>query len=411
MADIISNRDSAIQRRTIFGIVCSAHFINHFQSAMLGVIYPLMMKELGMSYLAIASLASVYNTLGSILQASYGFVVPYLRRGVILGVGNCLLGLSVFASGFASSFNHFFTARLIGGIGSSPQHPVGSSMLASHFGTARGRILAFHSTAGQIGSLVAPILAAFLITQMSWRTVFLSVGILTTLVGLICFVFRDSLRAAQQDQPKSRLTPMGWKAYKACFKNKEILLVSLVFMAGAAGRGQDINEVYIIPHFVRDFHLDLTHAAFIFTFIQVGSLIGPFIWGWISDRYNRKLVIQASLLLSGICTLWLAWQQSVSAGLIVNLVIYGAAVTSRQTLTQALLADLVGDDLFDAPFSLYYFIGFVSIPFWTLITGGVMTKFGFGPAFSVISVSYLIAMSLLTLLRMPNKQERSIAHG
>jgi MFS transporter, putative metabolite:H+ symporter len=182
-------------------------------------------------------------------------------------------------------------------------------------------------------------------------------------------------------------------------------------MAGAAGRGQDINEVYIIPHFVRDFHLDLTHAAFIFTFIQVGSLIGPFIWGWISDRYNRKLVIQASLLLSGICTLWLAWQQSVSAGLIVNLVIYGAAVTSRQTLTQALLADLVGDDLFDAAFSLYYFIGFVSIPFWTLITGGVMTKFGFGPAFSVISVSYLIAMSLLTLLRMPTKQERSIAHG
>lgn len=411
MIDAISNRDSALQRQTIFGIVCSAHFINHFQSAMLGVIYPLMMKELGMSYLAIASLASVYNTLGSILQASYGFIVPYFRRGVILGVGNCLLGLSVVASGFASTFNHFFTARLIGGIGSSPQHPVGSSMLASHFGTARGRILAFHSTAGQIGSLVAPIVAAILITQISWRTVFLSVGILATIVGLICFVFRDSLRVANQDQPKSRLTPMGWEAYKACFKNKDILLVSLVFMAGAAGRGQDINEVYIIPHFVHDFHLDLTHAAFIFTFIQVGSLIGPFIWGWISDRYNRKLVIQASLLLSGICTLWLAWQETVSPGLFVNLVVYGAAVTSRQTLTQALLADLVGDDLLDAAFSLYYFIGFISIPFWTLITGGVMTKFGFGPAFSVISISYLIAMSLLTLLHMPNKEKRPATNG
>jgi MFS transporter, FSR family, fosmidomycin resistance protein len=410
MLEAISNQRDALQRRTIFGIVCSAHFINHFQSAMLGVIYPLMMKELGMSYLAIASLASVYNTLGSILQASYGFVVPYIRRGVILGVGNCLLGLSVFASGFASTFNHFFTARLIGGIGSSPQHPVGSSMLASHFSTARGRILAFHSTAGQIGGLVAPILAAFLVTQMSWRTLFVSVGILTTLVGLICFVFRDSLRTAHQDQPKSRLTPMGWESYKACLKNKNILLVSLVFMAGAAGRGQDINEVYIIPHFVHDFQLDLTHAAFMFTFIQVGSLIGPFIWGWVSDRYNRKLVIQASLLMSGICTLWLAWQETVSAGLFLNLVVYGAAVTSRQTLTQALLADLVGDDLFDAAFSLYYFIGFVSIPFWTLITGGVMTKFGFGPAFSVISISYLIAMSLLTLLHMPKERERPAVH-
>ena len=91
------------------------------------------------------------------LQAVYGFVVPYLRRGVILGVGNCVLGLSVVASGFASSFSHFFTTRLIGGIGSSPQHPVGSSMLASHFGAARGAHLGFsfnRGTARQPGRAV-----------------------------------------------------------------------------------------------------------------------------------------------------------------------------------------------------------------------------------------------------------------
>jgi MFS transporter, FSR family, fosmidomycin resistance protein len=396
--------EASAKRMAIFSIVCSAHFINHFQSAMLGVIYPAMMTELGMSYIAIASLAAVYNTLGSVFQAAYGFVVPYVRRGVILGVGNCVLGLSIAAAGFASNFNHFFTARLIGGIGSSPQHPVGSSMLASHFGAARGRTLAFHSTAGQVGSLLAPLLAAVMVTYIGWRSVFWLVGSCATIIGIICFVFRDTLRSASSHQQKSRLTPLGWDAYKACFKDKNIVLVSLVFMAGAAGRGQDINEVYIIPHFVHDFNISITYGAFLFTFIQVGSLIGPFVWGWISDRFDRKLVIQASLLMSALCTLWLAWQQHISAGLFVNLVIYGAAVTSRQTLTQALLADLVGEELFDAAFSLYYFIGFVSIPFWTLITGSVMTHYGFGPAFTVISTSYLLAMSLLVLLRTPVKQ-------
>src|SRR2546427_2584902 len=403
MVDSMISEASA-KRMAIFLIVCSAHFINHFQSAMLGVIYPLMMTELGMSYIAIASLAAVYNTLGSVFQAAYGFVVPYVPRGVILGVGNCVLGLSVAAAGFASNFNHFFTARLIGGIGSSPQHPVGSSMLASHFGAARGRTLAFHSTAGQVGSLLAPLVAAVMVTYIGWRSVFWLVGSCATIIGIICFVFRDTLRSASSEQRKSRLTPLGWDAYKACFKDKNILLVSLVFMAGAAGRGQDINEVYIIPHFVHDFNISITYGAFLFTFIQVGSLIGPFVWGWISDRFNRKLVIQASLLMSALCTLWLAWQQNVSAGLFFNLVIYGAAVTSRQTLTQALLADLVGADLFDAAFSLYYFIGFVSIPFWTVITGGVMTHYGFGPAFTLISTSYLLAMSLLVLLRTPEKK-------
>ncbi len=398
--------ENSLERRTIFGIVCGAHFINHFQSAMLGVIYPLMMRELGMGYMAIASLAAVYNTLGNVFQALYGFIVPYVRRGVILGVGNCILGISVFASGFAANYQSFFTTRLLSGIGSSPQHPVGSSMLASHFAGARGRALAFHSTAGQLGSLAAPLLAALAITWVGWRGVFWTVGALATVMGMICFIFRDSLRTGSVSPARSRLTPLGWEAYKACLKNKNILLVSLVFMAGAAGRGQDINEVYIIPHFVRDFHLDITYGAFLFTFIQIGSLIGPFVWGWVSDRLNRKLVIQASLLVSALSTLWLAWQQEVSPSLFANLVIYGAAVTSRQTLTQALLSDLVGEDLFDAAFSLYYFIGFVSIPFWTVITGGVMTRFGFGPAFSVISISYLMAMSLLMLLRMPQRDPR-----
>src|SRR5919199_3734541 len=80
-------------RAALFSVVCGAHFFNHFQSAMLGVIYPLMMKELGIGYMGIASLAAVYNTLGSVLQAAYGLIAPYVRRGVILGAGNCVLGL------------------------------------------------------------------------------------------------------------------------------------------------------------------------------------------------------------------------------------------------------------------------------------------------------------------------------
>jgi len=35
-----------------------------------------------------------------------------------------------------------------------------------------------------------------------------------------------------------------------------------------------------------------------------------------------------------------------------------------------------------------------------------MTKYGFGPAFTVISTSYLLAMSLLVFLRAPAKAQR-----
>ena len=119
-------------------IVCGAHFLNHFQSSMLGVLCPLMMRDLGIGFVAIGAITAVYGFVGNFLQAFFGFIVPYVRRGVLLGVGNILLGISVVATGFASSYPFIMVTRVLGGIGTSPQHPVGSTALASYFGKAAG---------------------------------------------------------------------------------------------------------------------------------------------------------------------------------------------------------------------------------------------------------------------------------
>jgi dipeptide/tripeptide permease len=67
----------------------------------------------------------------------------------------------------------------------------------------------------------------------------------------------------------------------------------------------------------------------------------------------------------------------------------------------------VDERAIDAAFSLYYTIGFISGPFWTLLTGWIMQRFGFGYAFSVISVSYFMGMVLLLFLREPERREQA----
>ena len=401
--EILSDAEPA-GKTAIFSIVCGAHFLNHFQSSMMGVLYPLMMRELGIGFVAIGAITAVYGFVGNLLQAFYGFVVPYVRRGIILGAGNILLGLSVVATGFASSYPYIMVTRVFGGIGTSPQHPVGSTVLASYFGKARGRALAFHSTAANMGSLAAPIIAALLIAHVGWRGIFWIAGIPSVLMGLSCLVLRDTIRLNPSQVTKSRLTPMGWDAYKRCLKNKNILLISLVLMVGGAGLGQGINETYIVPHFINDLKVDVKYAAFLYTLIQVGGLFGPMAWGWISDRYHRTRTLQVSLLLSALSSFWLATQDSVSVPLFINLIVYGAVVTSRQTLTQALLTEVAEEDILDAAFSLYYCIGFLASPFWTLFAGWLMGSSGFRVAFGVISCSYLIGMTLLLFFRQPARE-------
>jgi MFS family permease len=391
-----------LERKAIFGIICASHVVNHFQGSMVAVLFPLMMKDLGFGYLELGFISTLRGIAGNFLQAIYGFLVPYIKRAVILGTGNVIMGFAVLATGFASSYPFVLWTRVLSGVGASAQHPVGSTMLATHFPEARARTLALHNTAGTVGSVLAPLIAGLLLIYVDWRSIFWIVGGISFLAGVPYFVFRESVQPAAPSDTSRRgkrsRVPQGWDAYKACLKNRNFLIISLVLMVGAAGRGGGVNTTYLVPHFVNDLKMDVTHASVLFTILQVTGLVSPVLWGWASDRVSRVGTIQLSLFLSCVSTVWLGWEDTVSGGLLASIVFYGLAVHSRQTLTMALLTDVVDDRVIDAAFSLYYTIGFISAPFWTLLTGWMMQRFGFFFAFSVIGTSYLLGMALLLFL-------------
>jgi dipeptide/tripeptide permease len=63
-----------------------------------------------------------------------------------------------------------------------------------------------------------------------------------------------------------------------------------------------------------------------------------------------------------------------------------------------MISDFAKDDS-DAAFSIYYFIGCISGPIWTLIVGYVMERYGFTQAFYVAASTYIAEMLLLTLVK------------
>ena len=61
-------------------------------------------------------------------------------------------------------------------------------------------------------------------------------------------------------------------------------------------------------------------------------------------------------------------------------------------------ADAVPDEHMDAAFSIYYFVGFISGPAWTALTGYLVDAHGFTTAFLVISLTYLLGMGMIALI-------------
>src|SRR5581483_4598989 len=158
---------------------------------------------------------------------------------------------------------------------------------------------------------------------------------------------------------------------------------------------------FLSPHFVNDFGLELSTATLLIGVLQTGGLVGPMVLGWLSDRLPRKAVLLASLALSALTTWGLAVVGAPGPLLLLNLVAYGVVVNSRLVLTQALIADSAVGDTTDAAYSLYYFVGFISGPFWTLLISLIMDHFGFAVGFTAMAATYVAAMALMSFIRTP----------
>jgi MFS family permease len=410
--------DAAAEERTtpnareatiILWLTNVSHAANHFQGQMVTVLYPAIMADLGFGYAQLGIMTAIRNLLGSATQISYGFLTPFIRRTWILGLGNFGIAIGTLLSGLAGSFTGFLIARGITSAASSAQHPVGGSLLVSYFPKSRGMILALNASLASVGGLAAPLVATVLLLTIGWRQAFILVAVVSVLIGLAYFLFSD--RVPGERRPlvgKANRLARGGASYLRVLKNRNVLVISLVMMVGAAGRGEGVST-YLGPHLVNDLGLSFAVMGIAITVMQVGNIIGPIAFGWLSDRVSRKGVLQGSLLLSALASFWLAYQGAYIPMLFLSLVTFSAVTSSRNSLTQALISDVVSDEDRDAGFSLYYFIGFISEPIWALVGGVLMEVAGFEFAFSRLGISYLVGMVLMLFVIDP--RSRPVAQG
>jgi FSR family fosmidomycin resistance protein-like MFS transporter len=397
------------QKRLAIGLISGCHTMNHLQYSITSVLFPVMMTELGFGLLGLGVISAVSSFVGQGLQVVYGFFTGFFKRTTILGIGNVMVGLVAMLQFFVRSFPELLTARVAIDVGSSPQHPLGASVLSRYYPKARGWALTFHHTAGSLGSFIGPALASFALLYMGWQTAFVVFGLPSVVMGLTLFFIGDHTGVADQlEGGKRKRMKANLHAYLQCLKNRNIVFTSLVLMVGAAGRGTGVNNTYLVPFFMERFGVSASAGGFLLTVMLGAGMVGPLTIAWISDRIGRRtLITQGTLLVSALMTFWLAQHASLDLIFYLNLLLYGAFVQARGSLTQTMIGDFATPELTDAAFSIYYFVGFISGPIWTLIIGYVMESYGFTPAFYVAGATYLAGMLLLLLVK-DNRQPRTI---
>ncbi len=392
------------QKRLALGLISSCHVLNHLQYSITSVIFPVMMTELGFGLVGLGFISALSSFVGQGLQVIYGFLSNFFKRTTMLAVGNAVVGVTAMSQYFVGSFPQLIAARVAIDAGSSPQHPLGSSILSRYYPKSRGWALTFHTSAGNLGSFIGPAAASFALLYMGWRSAFVLFGAISLIMGLTLFIVRDHAGGASETTGGRKKAQAGFDAYRQCLKNRNILFTSLVLMAGAAGRGTGVNMTYLVPFFMKQFGVSAASGGFILTLMQAGGLVGPLLIAWFSDRTGKRTIItQATLLMSAVLTVLLVQHSGLTIIFYINLILYGAFVQARGALTQTMIGDFATPELTDAAFSIYYFVGFISGPIWTLIIGYVMQNYGFTPAFYIAAGTYIAGMLLLMFVKEENK--------
>ena len=171
--------------RRAAGVACGAHALHDGYTDVIFVLLPVWQAEFGLGYAEVGMLRGLYAGTMATFQIPAALVAERLGAAPVLGLGTALAGLGYCLAGASTGFALLVFALMLGGLGASTQHPLGSALMARAYAGSRSlKALGTYNFAGDIGKMTVPAAAALLLTTMSWRPAVAVLGV----VGLVCAV-------------------------------------------------------------------------------------------------------------------------------------------------------------------------------------------------------------------------------
>jgi ACS family hexuronate transporter-like MFS transporter len=402
----------------ICALLFFATTINYIDRQMISVLKPTLQGEYGWDESTYANIVFSFQLAYAIGYVVFGRLIDKLGARFGYSLAATIWGLAAMAHALANSATHFMIARFALGLGESGNFPAGVKAVAEWFPKKeRAFAIGIFNAGANIGAILTPLMAPFLVMWFGWRVAFLFTGALVFLwVAIWWTVYR-------RPREKTNLSPeeLAYIESDPADAPGDVKWIPLLrhrqTWAYAIGKFM-IDPIwwfflFWLPSFFAQEHgLNLLTFGLPLAAIYIISDVGSVGGGWLSSKLIHRgwsvnkarktamlvcaLCVPPVMLAPGVESVWGA------------VLLIGLATAAHQGFSANLYtipSDLFPRKAVGAIIGIGGTIGAVGGMFMAKFTGWVLDATGsYMPMFVIAGSSYLVALLVIHLL-VPRMEE------
>jgi MFS family permease len=280
--------------RRALSVAAGAHALHDGYTDLIYVMLPLWQTEFGIGFAALGLLRTCYSGTMASLQIPSALLSERLGVPLVLAVGTALSGIGYLVAGGSIGFWSLVAALLIGGIGSSTQHPLASALVARAFAGPRSmKALGTYNFAGDIGKMSIPAAASLLLVLMPWQPVLTIMGFVGLATAAAVFWLAPRLPAEETAKPAGEAKAAASGKRGGRFGFPVLLSIGMVDSATRMG------FLIFLPFVLLSKGASLPTVGFALTLVFAGGAAGKLVCAFIGARLG---VIRTVCLTEGLTT-------------------------------------------------------------------------------------------------------------
>jgi MFS family permease len=398
--------------------------LNYLDRSALSVTNGAIRAEMGLSLGQMGLLLSAFSWSYALAQLPVGGLIDRYKPRTVLTIGVVVWSAAQALCGLVHNFASFIWARILLGVGESPQYPTAARVVSDWFPVnKRGLPTGVFNAASPLGTALAPPLLSLMLVASSWRAVFVILGVAGLGVALIWWAaYRNPDQVTLTADDRAVITgeaadkptdgppaTTGFAAWRGLFRHATTWGMILGFFGSVY-----LNWLYLtwLPNYLQmERGMDTIHSGFAAFVPFFCGFIGCLVSGYLSDLLvrltgsavnGRKYLAVVAMLGMAAFTVPAALVQSNTVALAcISVVIFLANVAS--VASWALVSAVAPRGQVASLGALQNFGGFIGGALAPIVTGYIVQATGsFIPALlvgaSAVTVSALI---YLVVVRRP----------